>query len=130
MIDHTGIPVSDYTRSKAFYEQLFATIGATLLMEVTPEQTGDGTWAAGFGRDGKPSFWIGSDARGIAAHTHTAFVTDSRAKVDAFHAAGVAAGGRDNGAPALRAHYHPNYYGAYITDLDGHNVETVCHLPE
>jgi len=130
MIDHTGIPVSDYARSKAFYEQLFATIGATLLMEVTPEQTGDGTWAAGFGRDGKPSFWIGSDARDVAAHTHIAFVTDSRGKVDAFHAAGLAAGGRDNGAPGLRAHYHPNYYGAFITDPDGHNVEAVCHLPE
>ena len=56
MIDHTGIPVSDYARSKAFYEQLFATVGASLIMEVTPEQTGDGTWAAGFGRDYKPSF--------------------------------------------------------------------------
>lgn len=130
MIDHTGVPVSDYARSKAFYERLFATIGASLLMEVGPEQTGDGSWAGGFGRDGKPSFWIGSDARGVAAHTHIAFVTDTRAKVEAFHAAGLAAGGSDNGAPGLRPHYHPNYYGAFITDPDGHNVEAVCHLPE
>ena len=130
MIDHTGIPVSDYARSKTFYEQLFAAIGASLLMEVTPERTGAGTWAAGFGRGHKPSFWIGSDARGVAAHTHIAFITDSRAKVDAFHATGLAAGGRDNGAPGLRPHYHPDYYGAFITDPDGHNVEAVCHLPE
>ncbi len=130
MIDHTGIPVSDYARSKEFYERLLASIGATLLMEATPEQTGNGTWAAGFGRDGKPDFWIGSDPRGVAGHTHVAFTTDRRTKVDAFYAVGLAEGGRDNGAPGLRAHYHPNYYGAFITDPDGHNVEAVCHLPE
>lgn len=129
MIDHTGIPVSDYGRSKAFYERLFAAIGASLLMEVTPGQTGDGTWAAGFGRD-KPSFWIGNDARGVSAYTHVAFTTDSRARVDAFHAAGLAAGGTDNGAPSLRPHYHANYYGAFVRDPDGHNVEAVCHFPE
>jgi catechol 2,3-dioxygenase-like lactoylglutathione lyase family enzyme len=129
MIDHTGIPVSDYERSKQFYQQLFAPIGASLLMEVTPEQTGDGTWAAGFGRD-RPSFWIGNDDRGVAAHTHIAFAADSRAQVEAFHAAGLAAGGRDNGAPGLRPHYHPNYYGAFVIDPDGHNVEAVCHSPE
>lgn len=130
MIDHVGVPVSDYARSKAFYERLFAPLGASLVMEVTPEQTGDAGWAAGFGRDGKPSFWIGNDARGVAAHTHVAFVADSRAKVDAFHAAGLAAGGRDNGAPGLRPHYHENYYGAFLLDPDGHNVEAVCHSPE
>lgn len=123
-------PVSNYALSKAFYQTLLASIEVLLLMEVTPEQAGDGTWAAGFGRDGKPSFWIGSDDRGVAAHTHVAFTTESRAKVDAFHAAGLAAGGCDNGAPGLRPHYHPHYYGAFITDLDGHNVEAVCHLPE
>lgn len=130
MIDHTGIPVSDYPRSKAFYEQVLVCIGASLLMEVNPEQTGDGSWAAGCGRDQKPSFWIGTDARGVSAHTHIAFTTASRATVDAFHAAGLAAGGTDHGAPGLRAHYHPDYYGAFITDPDGHNIEAVCHLPE
>ncbi len=130
MIDHTGIPVSDYARSKAFYEKLLTTIDASLLMEVTPEQTGDGSWAAGFGRDQKPSFWIGNDTRGVAAHTHVAFTTGSRASVDAFHAAGLAASGSDNGAPGLRPHYHADYYGAFLLDPDGHNVEAVCHLPE
>lgn len=130
MIDHTGIPVTDYARSKAFYEKLLATVDATLIMEVTPEQTSNGTWAAGFGRDGKPDFWIGDDARGVAAHTHVALNTDSRAKVDAFHAIGLALGGRDNGAPGLRPHYHADYYGAFIHDPDGHNIEAVCHRPE
>jgi len=130
MIDHIGIPVSDYPRSKAFYEQVLAAIGVSLVMEVTPEQTGDGSWAAGFGRDQKPDFWIGSDPRGVAAHTHVAFTVDNRSQVDAFHAAGIAAGGTDNGAPGLRPHYHPHYYGGFIIDPDGHNIEAVCHRPE
>ena len=128
MLDHVGIPVSDYARSKAFYQQALAPLGIGLIMEVTPEMTGNGS-AAGFGSDDKPYFWFGDDGT-PGEHTHVAFATTSRAKVDAFHAAGLAAGGRDNGAPGLRPHYHPNYYGAFITDPDGHNVEAVCHLPE
>ena len=127
MLDHVGIPVSDYIHAKAFYTQALAPLGITLLMEVTPEMTGDGS-AAGYGHDDKPYFWFGDDGA-PAQHTHVAFVTDSHAKVDAFHAAALAAGGRDNGAPGLRPHYHPNYYGAFVLDPDGHNIEAVCHTP-
>ena len=80
-------------------------------------------------RRGKPYFWFGDDGA-PGQHTHVAFAVDSRAKVDAFHAAALAAGGRDNGAPGLRPHYHPDYYGAFVLDPDGHNIEAVCHLPE
>jgi catechol 2,3-dioxygenase-like lactoylglutathione lyase family enzyme len=128
MLDHVGIPVSDYARSVAFYAQALAPLGIGLVMEVTPEMTGNAS-SAGFGRGGKPDFWINDDGA-PGQHTHVAFVADSRAKVDAFHAAALAAGGRDNGAPGLRPHYHPNYYGAFVRDPDGHNIETVCHLPD
>jgi catechol 2,3-dioxygenase-like lactoylglutathione lyase family enzyme len=128
MLDHVGIPVSDFARAKAFYAQALAPLGIGLVMEVGPEQTGNGS-AAGFGSDGKPYFWFGDDGA-PGQHTHVAFATDSRAKVDAFHAAALASGGRDNGAPGLRPHYHPDYYGAFVLDHDGHNIEAVCHLPE
>ena len=130
MIDHSGIPVSDYPRSTMFYEQVLACLGASLLMEVTPARNGAGSCAAGLRRNQKPSFWIGSGACGVSAHTHIALTADSRATVDAFHAAGLAAGGTDHGAPSLRPHYHPDYYGAFITAPDGHNIEAVCHLPK
>jgi catechol 2,3-dioxygenase-like lactoylglutathione lyase family enzyme len=124
MLDHMGFGVSDFARSRSFYEQALAPLGIAIVMEVTPEQTG-GHAAAGFGKDRKPFFWI---ARGdVSANVHVAFAADSRAAVDAFHRAALAAGGRDNGAPGLRPHYHPNYYGAFVLDPDGHNVEAVCH---
>ena len=97
-------------------------------MEVTAEQTG-GSAHAGFGADGKPFFWIGESER-PAAPAHIAFAANSRADVDAFHRAGLSAEGLDNGAPGLRPHYHPNYYGAFIIDPDGNNIEAVCHKPE
>ena len=128
MLDHVGIPISDFARAKAFYAKALAPLGIGLVMEVTPEQTGNGS-AAGFGSDGNPYFWFGDDGA-PGQHTHVAFVADSRAKVDAFHAAALAAGGLDNGAPGLRPHYHPDYYGAFVLDPDGHNIEAVCHAPE
>lgn len=128
MIDHIGFSVSDFARSKAFYETALAPLGYGLLMEVTPEMTG-AHGHAGFGRDGKPDFWIGSAAP-LAGCLHVAFTAPSRAVVDAFYAAAIAAGARDNGAPGLRPHYHPNYYGAFVLDPDGHNIEAVCHRPE
>ena len=128
MLDHVGIPVSDFARAKAFYARALAPLGIGLVMEVGPGQTGNGS-AAGFGSDGKPYFWFGDDGA-PGQHTHVAFAVDSRARVDAFHAAAIAAGGRDNGAPGLRPHYHPNYYGAFAIDPDGHNIEAVCHAPE
>ncbi|AWV07579.1 VOC family protein [Marilutibacter maris] len=127
MIDHIGIPVADYARSKAFYLSTLASIGAALVMEVPASVTESGRPTAGFGR-GKPDFWI-SEADAVAA-SHVAFSVSSRAQVDAFHAAGLAAGARDNGAPGLRTIYHPDYYGAFLIDPDGHNIEAVCHLPE
>jgi catechol 2,3-dioxygenase-like lactoylglutathione lyase family enzyme len=126
MIDHVGFPVSDYARAKAFYSQALASLGYSLIMEVSAEHTESGSPAAGFGADGKPDFWIGGEG-GLGRPLHVAIVTRERANVDAFHRAALAAGGRDNGAPGLRPHYHPNYYGAFVLDPDGHNIEAVCH---
>jgi catechol 2,3-dioxygenase-like lactoylglutathione lyase family enzyme len=127
MLDHIGIPVSNYARSVAFYKQALSPLGIELLVEVTPEMTGHSS-AAGFGSNGKPYFWIGDDgAPPPGLHTHVAFTASTRNEVDAFHQAAIAAGGTDNGAPGLRPHYHPNYYGAFVRDPDGHNIEAVCH---
>ena len=155
MLDHVGFGVSDYQRSKAFYEQALAPLGIALLMEPVAQ-------AAGFGRDGKPFFWI--ETRGPAVtgglHVawarggprprppqqpppraprrnpqpapggrHVAFAVEDRETVHAFHAAALEAGGTDNGAPGVREIYHPHYYGAYVLDPDGNNIEAVCHKP-
>ena len=128
MIDHVGFSVSDYSHAKAFYTRALAPLGYSLIMEVTAEQTGSGSPAAGFGKDGKPDFWIGGEG-GLGHPLHVAFATPDRASVDAFHRAALAAGGTDNGAPGLRPQYHPNYYGAFVRDPDGHNIEAVCHAP-
>jgi catechol 2,3-dioxygenase-like lactoylglutathione lyase family enzyme len=127
MIDHIGFPVSDYGRAKAFYMQALAPLRYSLIMEV--QQTENDAPAGGFGRDGKPDFWIGGEG-GLSKPVHIALVADDRATVDAFYAAAIGAGGRDNGPPGVRAHYHPNYYGAFVLDPDGHNIEAVCHKPE
>ena len=105
MIDHIGFPVSDYPRAKSFYAKALAPLGYSLVMEVTQEQTGHDP-AAGFGADGKPDFWIGGEG-GLNKPMHVAIVAKDRATVDAFYQAALAAGGRDNGAPGIRAHYHP-----------------------
>lgn len=127
MIDHVGFPVSDYARAKAFYLKALAPLGYGLIMEVKQEDNA-GEAAAGFGRDGKPDFWIGSEG-GLNKPMHIAISADDRATVDAFYRAAMEAGGRDNGAPGIRAHYHPNYYGAFVLDPDGLNIEAVCHAP-
>lgn len=128
MIDHVGYPVRDFAASKAFFLQALAPLGYGLVMEVTEEQTGGHGAHAGFG-DGKPDFWIGS-GRPPAGAVHIAFRAASRERVRAFHAAALAAGGTDNGAPGLRPEYHPTYYGAFVLDPDGNNIEAVCHDPE
>lgn len=128
MLDHVGITVADFARSRRFYRQALAPLGIDVVMDIDPALTG-GTSHAGFGAHGKPFFWIG-DAATAAAGVHVAFIAASRAAVDAFHHAALAAGGSDNGAPGLRPHYHPHYYGAFIRDPDGHNIEAVCHHPE
>ena len=127
MLDHTGIAVSDLNKSKAFYVKALGPLSISLIMEVTAEQTG-GEAHAGFGKDGKPFFWIGNGGRPSGA-AHFAFTAKSRDEVVAFHRAALAAGGKDNGAPGLRPHYHANYYGAFVLDPDGNNVEAVCHTP-
>jgi catechol 2,3-dioxygenase-like lactoylglutathione lyase family enzyme len=128
MIDHVGFPVSDYGRSKAFYEKALSPLGYSVIMEATAEMTESGTSACGFGKDGKPDFWIGAEG-GLRGVMHIAIVAESRMAVDAFYKAALAAGAKDNGAPGIRAHYHPNYYGAFVLDPDGHNIEAVCHMP-
>ena len=126
MIDHMGFSVSDYARARAFYEKALAPLGYVLVMETTAQETGKP--AAGFGANGKPDFWIGGEGK-LDKPLHIAILAKDRATVDAFHRAAVAAGGRDNGSPGVRPHYHPNYYGAFVLDLDGHNIEAVCHTP-
>lgn len=128
MLDHIGLSVANYPKAKAFYDAVMPTIGASCVMAVTAEETGGTYEGAGYGLHGKPSFWIGTGGR-TKGSLHIAFVAESRAAVDAFYAAAIAAGGTDNGPPGIRAHYHPNYYGAFVFDLDGHNIEAVCHKP-
>jgi catechol 2,3-dioxygenase-like lactoylglutathione lyase family enzyme len=126
VIDHIGFPVSDYGRSKTFYAQALAPLGYGLVMEIDGAQTESRAPAAGFGRPGVPDFWIGGEG-GLEKPLHVAIGAADRASVDAFYAAALQAGGRDNGAPGLRPQYHANYYAAFVLDPDGHNIEAVCH---
>jgi catechol 2,3-dioxygenase-like lactoylglutathione lyase family enzyme len=128
MIDHLGFTVSDIERAKAFYLKALKPLGIEILIEVTPEQSG-GEAHIGFGANRKAFFWIDA-GKPVQGSVHIAFDAPNRATVDAFYKAALSAGGKDNGAPGVRAHYHPNYYGAFVFDLDGHNIEAVCHLPE
>jgi catechol 2,3-dioxygenase-like lactoylglutathione lyase family enzyme len=121
VLDHVGLPVSDFERSKRFYEEALSPLGYELIMEPSVS-------AAGFGRRGKPDFWIARCDPGHAVHV--AFTADDRATVEAFYEAAIAAGGRDNGGPGLRPQYHPSYYGAFVFDPDSTNIEAVCHGPE
>jgi catechol 2,3-dioxygenase-like lactoylglutathione lyase family enzyme len=123
MLDHVGIEVGDLGRSKAFYEKALEPLGIRLLMEFDV--------TAGFGKETeqgpKPFFWIGARGRPAVSGAHLAFGVRTTEEVDAFHAAALAAGGTDNGAPGPRPIYHPGYYGAFVLDPDGNNVEAVCH---
>lgn len=116
-IDHIGFTVADFPKSKAFYLAALAPLGMAIVEE------GEG-WAL-LGTEGRPEFWLGTGSAPGAIHF--AFIAKTRDDVRAFHAAALAAGGRDNGAPGIRGHYHPNYYGAFVFDPDGHNIEAVCH---
>lgn len=127
ILDHIGFAVSDFRASRAFYEKALAPLGIKVLMDVTAEMTG-GPAYCGFGKD-KPDFWIG-EGKAPGTPAHVAFAASNRALVDAFYEAAIAAGGKDNGAPGLRPQYHENYYGAFVLDPDGLNIEAVCHLPE
>lgn len=123
-LDHVSIATADYVKSLAFYEAALAPLGIKTQMKFEgPEGN-----VAGLGRD-MPDFWVG-DGGALQGRMHIAFAAPNRAAVDAFYAAAIAAGARDNGAPGLRAHYHPTYYAAFVFDPDGHNIEAVCHAPE
>ncbi|MFT3967798.1 MAG: VOC family protein [Sphingobium sp.] len=128
MIDHLGIGASDFAASRRFYDAALAPLGMAVIVEIMAERSG-GYQGVGYGRDGKAGFWLGNDGpRGTGIHI--AFAAADREAVDAFHRAAMAHGGRDNGAPGLRPHYDPDYYGAFILDPDGVNVEAVCRKPE
>lgn len=123
-LDHIAIATADYAKSLAFYEAALAPLGISTHMKFEgPEGN-----VAGLGVD-RPELWVG-DGGAITGRLHLAFAAPDRAAVDAFYAAAIAAGGRDNGPPGLRAHYHPSYYAAFVFDPDGHNIEAVCHVPE
>src|SRR5690349_11380864 len=127
MIDHTGVSISDPAVSRRFYEAALAPLGYQVMMEVPKEFTG-GVVVLGMGVPPKPDFWL-HQGTPQTPRVHIAFRAESRAQVDAFHRAALAAGGKDNGAPGPRPHYHENYYGAFVLDPDGHNIEAVCHTP-
>jgi catechol 2,3-dioxygenase-like lactoylglutathione lyase family enzyme len=121
MLDHVGLNVRDYEASQRFYTQALAPLGREVIMEFPH--------VCGFGNTDKPQFWI--HQRGVpSAGTHVAITSPDRATVDAFYEAGLAAGGRNNGPPGLRPMYHKHYYGAFVLDPDGNNIEAVCHQPE
>jgi catechol 2,3-dioxygenase-like lactoylglutathione lyase family enzyme len=123
-IDHMGISAGDYTKSLHFYETALAPLGVKVMLTFDNE----GGKISGLG-DETPFFWVGDGGK-LAARLHIAFKAGSRAEVDAFYHAALAAGGTDNGPPGIRARYHPNYYGAFVLDPDGHNIEAVCHGAE
>jgi catechol 2,3-dioxygenase-like lactoylglutathione lyase family enzyme len=127
MLDHVGFAVSDLERARQFYQKALAPLGIILIYDISAEQT-DGEAYLGFGEDQRPYFWVGTGKRSQGA-VHVAFLAKSRSLVDQFHRAAIAAGGKDNGAPGLRPHYHKHYYGAFVLDPDGNNIEAVCHSP-
>lgn len=120
MFDHIGIVVADLAASKAFYAAALAPLGFGVAMEFESH--------VGMGPPGRPQFWFGPGAK-PSSPLHLAFAAPSRAAVDAFYAAALKAGARDNGPPGLRPHYHSHYYGAFVIDPNGHNTEAVCHAP-
>jgi catechol 2,3-dioxygenase-like lactoylglutathione lyase family enzyme len=129
MIDHTGFRVSDIAVSKAFYVAALAPLGQRILCDHGfAVGFGDDDWLAAH-RDPGGQFWINAGAP-QEPRVHLAFTAASHAEVRAFHAAALAAGGRDNGQPGYRPHYHPHYYAAFVLDPDGYNIEAVCHRPD
>jgi catechol 2,3-dioxygenase-like lactoylglutathione lyase family enzyme len=120
MFDHVGFGVTNLAKSKAFFLKALRPLGVAVAME--------GPYGVGLGKDGKPSLWL-SETKEKPAHLHIAIAASTRAEVDAFYQAALGAGGKDNGPPGLRPHYHPSYYGAFVIGPDGHNIEAVCHKP-
>jgi len=125
MIDHIGIPVTDIEKARAFYDKALAPLGLRRMKDLGVEDVGH--LASGYGDGTRYYFWIDNKPM---LKLHFAFVAKTRAAVDDFYKAAIAAGGKDHGAPGLRPHYHKDYYGAFVIDADGHNVEAVCRQPE
>ena len=121
VFDHLGLKVGSLSESKEFYLKALAPLGAALVME--------GPYGVGIGPNRKPSLWL-SESKEKPTPVHIAFTAETRGDVDAFYRAAIAAGGKDNGPPGLRPHYHPDYYGAFVIGPDGHNIEAVCHKAE
>ncbi len=121
ILDHVTIAVADFAMSRDFYTRALAPLGITIIAE------GDGY--AGMGRDGRAQFWFGI-RQPSSGGVHLAFSAENRGQVREFHAAALTAGATDNGGPGLRPRYHPDYYGAFVIDLNGHNLEAVCRKPE
>jgi catechol 2,3-dioxygenase-like lactoylglutathione lyase family enzyme len=121
VFDHIGIGVSNLETSKSFFLQALAPLGVGVVMDVSH--------AVGLGRGQKPSLWLGATGN-KPLPLHIAFAAEDRRQVDEFYRSALAAGGKDNGPPGIRPHYHPNYYAAFVIGPDGHNVEAVCHRPE
>lgn len=128
MIDHTGLNVSDAVKSRAFYEAALKPLGYAVLREIPKEFTG-GKVVFGMGIAPKPDFWV-AEGSPQEPRIHIAFRAENHAQVKAFYEAALAAGGTDNGPPGPRPHYHEHYFGAFVKDPDGHNVEAVCHAPQ
>jgi len=130
MIDHIGLAVSDIARSTAFYETALAPLGIRVVATIPPEQTESGGTAVMFGGDDAEPCFVIADNERPGEGNHVAFRAGTRDQVAAFHAAALAAGGRDNGGPGLREQYGPTCYAAFVHDPDGFNIEAVCHAPE
>lgn len=128
MIDHIGFRTRHYRASRAIYDAALAALGIKVVMQIPVAFTG-GKDVVGYGRE-QPQFWLTEADSAPDGGLHIAFSARSHAEVDEFHKAALAAGARDNGAPGPRPHYHANYYGAFVLDPDGNNVEAVCHLPQ
>ena len=128
MLDHIGLSVADIDKARAFYDKALTPLDISVVMEVTEDQTGGHGAHIGYGKPDMPFFWIGT-GKAPGANTHVAFASNDRATVDAFYEAAIAAGGKDNGKPGPRPEYHPDYYGAFVIDPDGNNIEAVCHEP-
>ena len=134
ILDHVSIGVGDLAKGRAYYDAVLATLGYARVYDV--DLPGEGLVSHGYGATKeKPEFWIGAYGRLDSAinregATHLAFVAKARKDVDAFHAAALKHGGKDNGAPGLRPEYHENYYGAFAFDPDGNKIEACCHHPE
>jgi catechol 2,3-dioxygenase-like lactoylglutathione lyase family enzyme len=125
MIDHTGLNVSDPIASRAFYDRALAPLGYKMMLQIPKEHTG-GAAVFGYGVPPKPDFWV-NEGIPNTPRIHIAFRAETREQVNEFYQAALAAGGKDNGSPGPRPHYHKDYYGAFVLDPDGHNVEAVCH---